>query len=240
MCWIRLLSYPPNPSRLTTLGTCTTFPAYKPLGLQAIGFDVGMLTSSYTGSEASRASHCYCGPVAWQSTRLGDFLLLLFAICFLLHNYWFQRLCLFYLRRYTFLLCMMSDTNKAFYITSVSNGHVLANKSDGRPSDVVVENKGDQSDAEKWTIEASDEPNKIALKNAANGRYLRANGNKCWATVGTGEKQWWKITSDGVTAPGACRLSPAEYPDVSLNHFQGKAVRRGGGGVKVHMWTFLV
>jgi hypothetical protein len=174
---------------------------------------------------------------------LGDFLFVLFAICFLLKEYLYFRhhrfLCLA-VEYAIYTLRSMSDTNKAFYVTSVANGHVLANKSDGRPSDVVVENKGDQSDAEKWTIEASDEPNKIALKNAANGRYLRANGNKCWATVGTGEKQWWKISSDGVTAPGACRLSPVEYPDVSLNHFQGKTVRRGGGGIKVHMWTFLV
>jgi hypothetical protein len=208
-----------------------------------------MPTSSFTGntgSEASRASHCYCGPegpVAWQSTRLGDFLLLLFVVFFLLKEY-------LYLRHYRFLrsaveygiytLRSMSDTNKAFFVTSVSNGHVLANRADGRPSGVVAENKGDQGDAEKWTIEAGDEANQVALKNAANGQYLHANGNKCWATVGTGEKQWWKISSDGVTAPGACRLSPVEYPDVYLNHFQGKAVRKGAVGMKVHMWTWTV
>lgn len=134
----------------------------------------------------------------------------------------------------------MPDSNKAFYVTSVSNGHVLANQANGRPSGVVAENKGQQGDEEKWTMEAGSEPNVVALRSASNGKYLHANGGGCWATVGTGEKQWWRISSDDVTAPGACRFSPVQYPNVYLNHFEGRPVAKGAVGMKVHLWTWVV
>jgi hypothetical protein len=85
------------------------------------------------------------------------------------------------------LLCSMS---KAFYITSVSNGLVLADQPSGTPSGVVVENRGD-SDREKWIVEAGDEPNVIALKSASNGQYLHADGGRNYAAAGTGGMQWW-------------------------------------------------
>jgi hypothetical protein len=127
--------------------------------------------------------------------------------------------------------------SKAFYISSVTQGHVLAAQPSGKPSGVVVANKGEGGDREKWTVEAGDEPNVVALKNASNGQYLHANDNKSWATVGTGEKQWWRISNDDVTAPGACRLSPVPYPDVYLNHFNGQVARKGNQ-IRVHMWKW--
>ncbi|KAL1587724.1 hypothetical protein WHR41_03549 [Cladosporium halotolerans] len=132
----------------------------------------------------------------------------------------------------------MSSSNKPFYITSVSNGHVLSNQANGSPSGVVAENRGDQGDEEKWTLEAGDEPNVVALKNASNGKYLHANGGTSWCTVGTGEKQWWRLSNDELSPPGACRLSPVPYPGVFLNHFQGQAARKGAVGIKVHMWQW--
>jgi len=129
--------------------------------------------------------------------------------------------------------------SKAFYISSVTQGHVLTSQPSGNPSGVVVQNKGEGGDREKWTVEVGDEPNVVALKNASNGQYLHANGGKSWAAVGTGEKQWWKISDDGVNAPGACRLSPVPYPDVYLNHFNGQ-VARNGRPIKVHMWKWEV
>jgi hypothetical protein len=128
--------------------------------------------------------------------------------------------------------------SKAFYITSVSNGLVLAHQPSGKPSGVAVENKGDGGDREKWTVEAGDQPNVIALKNASNGEYLHANGGTNWSTVGTGAKQWWKISNDNVTAPGACGLSPVDFPNVFLNHFQGKPARQFKDQIKVHMWKW--
>ncbi|KAM0695612.1 hypothetical protein Q7P36_004094 [Cladosporium allicinum] len=128
--------------------------------------------------------------------------------------------------------------SKAFYITSVSNGLVLAHQPSGKPSGVAVENKGDGGDREKWTVEAGDQPNVIALKNASNGEYLHANGGTNWSTVGTGAKQWWKISNDNVTAPGACGLSPVDFPNVYLNHFQGKPARQFKDQIKVHMWKW--
>lgn len=133
----------------------------------------------------------------------------------------------------------MSDS-KAFYISSVSNGHVLAHKADSRPSGVVAENKGDRGQEQKWTIEYGDEANTIALKNEASGTYLHCYEPKSFGKVGTGEKQWWRISDDDVSPPGACRLCPVDNPDVFLNHHSGNNVRRGATGAKVHMYRWEV
>ena len=133
-----------------------------------------------------------------------------------------------------------TDSSKTFYLASVSNGHVLAQQENGRPSGVVVENRGDRGDEQKWTIEHGDEPNTIALKCAANGKYLHCYEGKSWGKVGTGEKQWWKISNDDVSAPGACRIGPVDHPDVFLNHHSGNTVRRGAAGTKVHMYKWEV
>lgn len=138
------------------------------------------------------------------------------------------------------ILFNMADSNKVFYVTSVSNGLILANQPNSKPSGVVASNRGDKGDDEKWIIEAGDKPNVVALKNASNGRYLRAEGGRNGSKAGTGDKQWWTISSDRVLAPGACSLSPVDYPNVFLNHFQGRAVPKGHVGMTVHMWQWEV
>ncbi|KAF2446269.1 hypothetical protein P171DRAFT_430455 [Karstenula rhodostoma CBS 690.94] len=124
-----------------------------------------------------------------------------------------------------------------FYITSVAHGMVLARSPNGQPSGVVAQNRGDQDLPQKWVAEQGDAPNIIALRCLSNNEYLHANGGGNWATVGTGAKQWWKLDINNVTAPGACRLSPVEYPNVFLNHFQGIRVAKGQS-MKVHMWQW--
>jgi hypothetical protein len=126
-----------------------------------------------------------------------------------------------------------------FYLTSVSNGHVLARSPTGQPSGVVVQNRGDQGQSQQWVIERGEEPDIIALRCLSNNEYLNASGGGNWASVGTGEKQWWRCSNDDVTAPQACRLSPVDYPDVYLNHFQGIRVGKGQS-MKVHMWQWDV
>jgi hypothetical protein len=133
-----------------------------------------------------------------------------------------------------------TNSSKMFYLASVSNGHVLAHQENSRPSGVVVENKGDRGDEQKWTIEYGDDSNTVALKCAANGKYLHCFEGKSWGKVGTGDKQWWKISDADVTAPGACRIGPVDYPDVFLNHHSGNTVRIGAGGTKVHMYKWEV
>lgn len=133
-----------------------------------------------------------------------------------------------------------SNSSATFYLASVSNGHVLAHQENSRPSGVVVENKGDRGDEQKWTVEYGDEPNTIALKCAANDKYLHCFEGKSWGKVGTGDKQWWKISNDDVSAPGACRIGPVDFPDVYLNHHSGNTVRRGAAGAKVHMYKWEV
>jgi uncharacterized CHY-type Zn-finger protein len=127
-----------------------------------------------------------------------------------------------------------------FYVASVSNGLVLAHQENGRPSGVVAENKGDRGDEQKWTIEYGNETNIIALKCAANGKYLHCFEGKGFGKVGTGDKQWWRISDDEVTPPGACRLGSVDYPEYFLNHHNGDNVRKGNGGTKLHMYKWEV
>lgn len=134
-----------------------------------------------------------------------------------------------------FIFSSMTGSSKAFYVTSVSNGLVLANQPNSRPSGVVAANCGDKGDDEKWIIETGDKPNVVALKNASNGQYLRAEGGRNSAKAGTGVEEWWTISRDRVFAPGACSLSPVDYPNFYLNHFQGRAVPKGHVGMTVHM-----
>jgi hypothetical protein len=135
---------------------------------------------------------------------------------------------------------IMADSNQAFYVTSVSNGLILANQPNSRPSGVVAAHCGDKSEGEKWIVEAGDKPNVVALKNASNGQYLHAEGGRNGSKAGTGDKQWWTISRDRVLAPGACSLSPVDYPNVFLNHFQGRPVPKGHVGMTVHMWQWEV
>lgn len=72
---------------------------------------------------------------------------------------------------------------------------VLARSPNGQPSGVVAQNRGDQDAPQKWIVEPGSEPN-IALRCASNNEYLHANGGSNWATVGTGEKQWWKVDAN--------------------------------------------
>ncbi|KAL1608359.1 hypothetical protein SLS60_003300 [Paraconiothyrium brasiliense] len=124
-----------------------------------------------------------------------------------------------------------------FYLASVAHGHVLARSPNGQPSGVVAQNRGDQDAPQKWVAEPGDEQNVIALRCLSNNEYLHANGGTNWSTVGTGEKQWWKLSNNNVTAPGACHLSPVDYPGVFLNHFQGIRVAKSQS-MKVHMWQW--
>jgi hypothetical protein len=133
-----------------------------------------------------------------------------------------------------------SNSSRTFYLASVSNGHVLAHQENSRPSGVVVENRGDRDNEQKWTVEYGEEPDIIALKCAANDKYLHCFEGKSWGKVGTGDKQWWKISNDDVSAPGACRIGPVDFPDVFLNHHSGNTVRRGAAGAKVHMYKWEV
>lgn len=128
------------------------------------------------------------------------------------------------------------NATKAQYITSVTGGVVLTQKADGRPTGVVVQN-ADNSAAQQWTVEYGDKPDIIALRSVGNKLYLHAFGNVSGAAVGPGEKQWWKISRDGLLdAPSAFRLSPVDYPDVYLNHFRGVLTQN----TKVWMWRWEV
>ncbi|KAJ4353976.1 uncharacterized protein N0V89_005708 [Didymosphaeria variabile] len=124
-----------------------------------------------------------------------------------------------------------------FYLASIAHGHVLARSPNGQPSGVVAQNRGDQDAPQKWVAESADEENVIALRCLSNNEYLHANGGTNWSTVGTGEKQWWRLSNNNVTAPGACHLSPVDHPGVFLNHFQGIRVAKGQS-MKVHMWQW--
>jgi hypothetical protein len=116
------------------------------------------------------------------------------------------------------------DSPKTFYVTGVAHGSVLAQEGPHKSDRVVMESKGRHGDEQKWTIEYGDEPNVIALKCAGNGKYLHCFTAERNGRVATGDKQWWRMSNDNVTPPGACALAPVDYPKFFLT-FTGNAIQ---------------
>jgi hypothetical protein len=101
----------------------------------------------------------------------------------------------------------------SYYLVGVGTGHVLAQNKEGKPTGVVLENKGDHDDEQKWTVERGDEPDVVALKSVANGKYMNCPTAALYGEVGTGDKQWWKLSNDGLTPNVACRFNLIGSPD---------------------------
>jgi hypothetical protein len=125
------------------------------------------------------------------------------------------------------------DNTKAICMIHLIQGHTLAYQESGRPSGAALEYRGDHDKEQKWMIEAGDEPNMVALKCVANGKYLHAEPKK-FGKVGTGDKQWWKILpggDEGIIRPlGSCRLHVAENPEWFLYncHERTTSIKPGG------------
>lgn len=86
----------------------------------------------------------------------------------------------------------------AYYISAVSGGNCVTKTTNG-----LLDKYCDGSSAQHWTIEAGDEPNKVAFQNAENGEYLFVVQGYKWGKIDTSStKQWW-ILEKG-TSPGTC------------------------------------
>jgi hypothetical protein len=116
----------------------------------------------------------------------------------------------------------MADS-ATFYLAGVGTGQVLTHKD---PSGLVFENKGDHEDEEKWTVESGDEPNVVALRNVASGKYINCPKAQDSQKIGTGEKQWWRVSNDNVTPHGACRFNLVDSPDLFL-YTSGNVMSKG-------------
>jgi hypothetical protein len=127
---------------------------------------------------------------------------------------------------------------KTFYLVSACQGHVLAYKEKGQ-SGVVAENRGDQGDEEKWFVEQGDEPDVVAFRCAANGKYLNADPVR-YANAGTGDRQWWKISFEGVRTPGTCRLHVVGSPALFLHNVDNFVLDPNQNGNQVRMFEWEV
>lgn len=107
-------------------------------------------------------------------------------------------------------------TLRTFYVVSIKFGNVLSLPPRASSTHVVLERKGKRNDEQKWTVEKGDEPDLVALKNVANGKYLCLTEQKDYASMKTGDKQWWRITNDGMFAPGSIRFIPVDFPKCSI------------------------
>jgi hypothetical protein len=101
----------------------------------------------------------------------------------------------------------------SYYLVGIGTGHVLAHYAEDKTRGIVLENKGDHGDEQKWTVEFGDEPDLVALKCVANGKYMSSleGGNN--NAVKCGDKQWWKVSNDNLTPNVACRFNLASSPE---------------------------
>jgi hypothetical protein len=109
------------------------------------------------------------------------------------------------------------DSTKTFYLASLHHGFVLAQQEDGKPSGVVVTHAEQSNNAHHWIIEHGGVPNVIALKSAANGKYMGCSKVEKYAKVGTvDDKQLWKVSRENVGPPGAFHLDLVDSSGLSL------------------------
>lgn len=127
----------------------------------------------------------------------------------------------------------MTDSNAVCLLSLIKN-HALAYQASGRPSVVALESKGDHDEEQKWAIETGDEPNTVAIKYLADGKYLHAEPRK-YGKVGTGDKQWWKLLPGGdegfIRPLSSCRLQVVGEPEWFLYNCNERTSRiKPGGG----------
>jgi hypothetical protein len=124
---------------------------------------------------------------------------------------------------------LASREPKTFYLSNVNKGYVLAFKDKGSYGhEIVIENAGVHDAEQKWTVDYGDEPDTIALKNVATGKYLRCLELKTGGDVAIGDKYWWKTSVAELTVPGACRIqAPGGRSQYFLENRQGNGLRKG-------------
>jgi hypothetical protein len=130
----------------------------------------------------------------------------------------------------------MADST-TYYLAGVGTGQVLTHKD---PSRLVFENKGEHDDEEKWTVEHGDEPNVVALRNVASGKYINCPNAKNSEIIGTGEKQWWVMSNDNVTPHGAFRFNLVDSPGLFLYTSGGVMSKGKTLGVSLHTWRVCI
>lgn len=135
--------------------------------------------------------------------------------------------------------CLLSRTSNIFslgppdpyimttyYLVGIGTGHVLAQNKGARSCGVVLENKGEHDDEQKWTVEFGDEPDVIALKCVANGEYMNSPEREETGPVNIGDKQWWNISTAGLTPQVACRFSLVSSPEQFI-YTSGNVLAKG-------------
>jgi hypothetical protein len=129
-------------------------------------------------------------------------------------------------------------SSETFYFTATKHSGVLSHKANNYPS-VVVFKYNDKREEEKWDIVYGDEPDTIALKCVAVGKYLRCFKAEQQGKVGLGDRQWWRMSNNDLTSPGAFTLAPVDSPKFSLT-CAGYSITKGDPGLSVHVREFEV
>jgi hypothetical protein len=134
------------------------------------------------------------------------------------------------------------EDGKPKLVSMVGGGWVLTYNESGKPFDLTVGSPGDRGDFEQWIVEYGDKPNTIALKCAANGKYLTAEGKDYGKTFLRDEKEWWNVIhdKDRVRPPGAYLLSLVSAPKAFLHAQQAGTVTPGTSGAKAYMREWMV
>jgi hypothetical protein len=91
-------------------------------------------------------------------------------------------------------------------------------------SRVVFEYTRNRTDQHKWIVERGDEPDIIALKNVADGKYLCYSMIKEFGEIFTGNKTWWRASTD-TTPVGSYRLVLMDNPKLSFKYSVGNYPR---------------
>jgi hypothetical protein len=142
-----------------------------------------------------------------------------------------------------FLLTLLTksfsmSSPKPMFVSMLRDGFVMTYRDD-ESDKIRVGHAGDRGDNDKWILETGEEPNTVALKCVANGKYLTGERKHYGKVSLRDEKEWWEIyrETDRNWPPGSFALCMVGSPENCLCVSESSKFSVGRAGWRIEMYV---
>jgi hypothetical protein len=127
---------------------------------------------------------------------------------------------------------------KPMFVSMLRDGFVMTYRDD-ESDKIRVGHAGDRGDNDKWILETGEEPNTVALKCVANGKYLTGERKHYGKVSLRDEKEWWEIyrETDRNWPPGSFALCMVGSPENCLCVSESSKFSVGRAGWRIEMYV---